>query len=308
MQENDYYNEIKELLVNNEVNKAVKNYSINKSDLETYYNVGKLLTEAGKCYGEGIIKNYANRLIKEVGKKYDTSTLYKMRKYYNIFSSEKVAPMAPKLTWSHIIELLPIKDINEFNYYIGIVVKNKLSKYTLRQKIKSKEYDRLSESAKLKLINNGCLDIKESIPDPILINIKSNIDVEHIKEKTLHKAVVENIEDFMNQLGSEYTFVGSEYKIMLDKPNYIDILLFNIKYNAYVVVELKTSSLKSEHIGQVEKYVNYIDKNKKTIYQNKIIGLIIVKKDNSFVLEYSTDKSIISRTYELNNKNMLVNS
>ena len=306
MQENDYYNEIKELLVNNEVNKAVKNYSINKSDLETKYNIGKLLSEAGKHYGENVIKKYSRKLTTDLCKNYDTTSLKRMRQFYLLI--EKGAPMMHQLNWSHYIELIPLKDINKIRYYINVCIARKLSRKKLSNIIKSKEYDRLSESAKLKSINNGCLDIKESIPNPILINIKSNIDVEHIKEKALHKAIVENIEDFMNQLGSEYTFVGSEYKIMLDKPNYIDILLFNIKYNAYVVVELKISSLKSEHIGQVEKYVNYIDKNKKTIYQNKTIGLIIVKKDNSFVLEYSTDKSIISRTYELNNKNMLVNS
>ena len=114
----NYYNEIKNKLINNEINRKVKNYSINKSDLNTYYNVGKLLLDAGNAYGEGIIDNYANKLMDEVGKKYDRSTLFKIRKFYVVFSDEKVAPLVPQLSWSHCLILLSIKDINKINYYI----------------------------------------------------------------------------------------------------------------------------------------------------------------------------------------------
>lgn len=82
----NYYNDIKNELLNNEINKKIKTYSINKSDLNTYYNVGKMLSEAGKHYGEGIIKEYSKKLIIEVGKKYSTRLLYKMIKYYKFAS------------------------------------------------------------------------------------------------------------------------------------------------------------------------------------------------------------------------------
>ena len=104
----------------------------------------------------------------------------------------------------------------------------------------------------------------------------------------------------MKELGNNFSFVDSEYKIKIgDTYNYIDLLLFNIKYNCYVVVELKVTELKKEHIGQIEVYMNYIDKNLKTMYQDKTIGIIIVKRDNKFVMEYCSDKRIISREYEL---------
>ena len=105
----------------------------------------------------------------------------------------------------------------------------------------------------------------------------------------------------MKELGNSFSFVGSEYKIKLgDRYNYIDLLLFNIKYNCYVVIELKVTALKKEHIGQINLYMNYIDKNIKSINQDKTIGIIICKKDNHFVMEYCSDDRIYRTTYVLN--------
>ena len=106
----NYYESIKEILINNEVTKRVKDYSKNKSDLDTYYNVGKLLSEAGKHYGEGIIKEYSKRLTNELGKGYGVTNLKRMRQFYLLI--EKGAPLAHQMTWSNYVELLPINDIN----------------------------------------------------------------------------------------------------------------------------------------------------------------------------------------------------
>ena len=147
----NYYIEIKEELINNEITKRVKDYSKNRSDLNTYYNVGKLLSEAGKHYGEGVIKEYSKRLTCELGKGYGERTLKYMRRFY-LF--QKRQPLVAQLTWSHYIELLSLKDINEINYYIKITIDQNLSKRQLRERIKNKEYERLDEKTKEKLINN----------------------------------------------------------------------------------------------------------------------------------------------------------
>jgi len=106
----------------------------------------------------------------------------------------------------------------------------------------------------------------------------------------------------MKELGDGFSFIGSEYKIKLgDNYNYIDILLYNIKYSCYVVLELKVTELRKEHIGQIQMYMNYIDKNVKNINQDKTIGIIICKKDNHFVMEYCSDERIYRTTYELVN-------
>ncbi len=292
-----HYEKIKELLIDNEINKRVKEYSINKSDLETKYNIGKELSEAGKHYGESIIKKYSIRLTKEFGKGYSKRNLWLMLKFFEFY--EKVQTLSAQLTWSHIVELLLLDNIDMINYYSYIVDKYNITVRELRQRIKSKEYERLPESTKNKLISNKKLDIKELIPEPIIIKSNS-LDKEKIGEKVLNKLIVENISEFMKQLGEGYSFIDSEYKIKMGSNyNYIDLLLFNYIYNCFVVVELKVTELKKEHIGQIQVYMNYIDQNIKTIYQNKTIGIILVKKNNEFIIEYSSDDRIISRKYEI---------
>lgn len=104
----------------------------------------------------------------------------------------------------------------------------------------------------------------------------------------------------MNELGNSFSFIGSEYKIKLeDTYNYIDLLLYNIKFKCYVVVELKVTELKKEHTGQIQTYMNYIDKNIKSIDDNKTVGIIICKKNNNYIIEYCSDDKIISREYKI---------
>ena len=292
----NYYEDIKKELINNEINRKVKTHSINKSDLTTYYNVGKTLSEAGKCYGESIIKEYSKKLANELGKGYGVSNLKRFRQFYLMI--EKGATLSHLLTWSHYIEIIPINNVTIINYYINICIYQNLSVRELRNKIKNKEYERLDEETKNKLINNEKLNIKDNIKNPILI--KNIHNYTEIIEKILQKLVLEDISLFMKELGDSFSFIDNEYKIKIgDRYNYIDLLLFNIEFNCYVVVELKVTELKKEHIGQIQVYMNYIDKNLKKINQDKTIGIIICKKENKYVIEYSSDARIVARTYEL---------
>ena len=292
----NYYEDIKHELINNEITRKVKTYSINKSDLTAYYNVGKTLSEAGKSYGESIIKEYSKKLTNELGKGYGVTSLKRFRQFY--LTVEKGAPVAHLLTWSHYVELLTIKDINKLTYYINISVSQNLSKRELRNKIKSKEYERLNKETKNKLINNEKLDIKDNIKNPIII--KNIYNYTEVTEKILQKLILEDISSFMRELGNSFSFIDNEYKIKIgNRYNYIDLLLFNIEFNCYVVVELKVTELKKEHIGQIQIYMNYINKNLRKINQDKTIGIIICKKENKYVIEYSSDERIVARTYEL---------
>lgn len=292
----NYYEDIKKELINNEINRKVKTHSINKSDLTTYYNVGKMLSKAGKCYGESIIKEYSKKLTNELGKGYGVSNLKRFRQFYLMI--EKGATLSHLLTWSHYIEIIPINNVTIINYYINICIYQNLSVRELRNKIKNKEYERLDEETKNKLINNEKLNIKDNIKNPILI--KNIHNYTEIIEKILQKLVLEDISLFMKELEDSFSFIDNEYKIKIgERYNYIDLLLFNIEFNCYVVVELKVTELKKEHIGQIQVYMNYIDKNLKKINQDKTIGIIICKKENKYVIEYSSDARIVARTYEL---------
>ena len=291
----NYYNEIKEQLINNEINRKVKNYSINKSDINTYYKVGKLLLEAGNQYGESIIKEYSLRLTEELGSGYSQRNLRNMRQFYKV--SKKWQTLSAKLSWSHYCEILWF-DENKFQYYVKVAELNNLSIRQLRERIKSKEYERLPESTKDKLINHDESNIVDFVKNPIIIKNSSKYDI--FSEKVLQKLILEDIENFLDELGNGFTFIKSEYPIKLDdRYNYIDLLLYNIKYKCYVVVELKVTELKKEHTGQIMTYMNYIDKNVKTIEENNTVGIIICKQDNEYVIKYCSDDRIIAREYEL---------
>jgi len=292
----NYYNEIKNELINNEINRKVKSYSINKSDLNTYYNVGKMLSEAGKHYGEGIIKEYSKKLTNELGKGYTQSRLRYFRRFYDVFS--KCLTLSDKLSYSHYCELIWNDDINKINYYINISIIQNLSVRQLREKIKINEYERLPEDSKNKLISKEKSTVEDFVKSPIII--KNNNNYEIISEKILQKLILEDIESFMKELGNSFCFIGSEYKIRVGNSfNYIDLLLFNYEYNCFVVVELKITELKKEHIGQIQIYMNYIDENLRKINQDKTIGIIICKQDNKYVIKYCSDNRIIAREYEL---------
>ena len=272
----NYYNEIKKTLINNELNMRVKNYSINKGILNTYYKVGKILSDAGKHYGEGIIKEYSKKLTFELNVKYDISSLNKMRKFYYLI--KKMVTVSPILSYSHYVELLPYEDINKIRYYINITEQQNLSVRELKNKIKSNEYERLPDETKNKLIKNEEKSVIDFIKNPILI--KNNKTYEEITEKELQKVIMEDIPSFLKELGNGFTFIDNEYKIKLDdRYNYIDLLLYNIKYKCYVVIELKVTELKKEHTGQLMTYMNYIDKNIKTSEENDTVGIIICKYD-----------------------------
>ena len=291
----NYYDEIKTELVNNEITKKVKDYSKNKSDLTTYYNVGKLLAEAGKHYGEGIIKKYSKRLTNEFGKGYTPTRLRYFRRFYEVLI--KHPTVSDKLSYSHYCELIWF-DIDKINYYIKITEEQNLSVRELRERIKNKEYERLDEETKNKLKNKEELKVPDLVKNPI--QIRNTSDYNEISEKVLQKLILEDIPSFLKELGNGFSFIDSEYKIKIgDRYNYIDLLLFNYEFNCFVVVELKVSELKKEHIGQIEFYMNYIDKNLKSINQNKTIGIIICKKENKYVIEYCSDNRIIAREYEL---------
>ena len=265
----NYYNEIKNELINNEINRKVKNYSINKSDLDTYYNVGKLLLDAGNQYGESIIKEYSLKLTEELGSGYSQRNLRNMRQFYKV--SQKWQTLSAKLSWSHYCEILWFYE-NKFQYYVKITESNNLSIRQLRERIRSKEYERLPESTRNKIIKKEESNVVDFVKNPIMIKNSKNYDI--FSEKVLQKLILEDIENFLEE-GIGFTFIKSEYSIKIgDRYNYVDLLLYNIKYKCYVVIELKATELKKEHTGQIMTYMNYIDKNIKTIEENSTVGML----------------------------------
>lgn len=290
------YEQIENKILNHEIYQNVKDYSKSKEKMKTYLEVGGLLKNVDTKYGKNVIKDYSRRLTAKFGKKYTSSLLYKIKQFYNII--EKVPTLSGKLTWSHWYEMLSFNDINKITYYVNQCEIYNLDVRELRNKIKSNEYERLPINAKSKLGNTEEVTIIDFVKNPIYIKNSKNKKI--ISEKILQNLILEDISTFLEELGEGFTFIKSEYKIKIDdRYNYIDLLLYNIKYKCYVVVELKVTELKKEHTGQIMTYMNYIDKNIKTIDENNTVGIIICRQDNEYVIKYCSDERIIAREYEL---------
>ena len=179
-----------------------------------------MLVEAGGKYGDNIIEKYSKKLVIEVGKKYNRRTLFRMKKFYNVFSNEKVTTLLTQLSWSHYLLLLSLNDYDEIIYYINVSKNNNLTQRQLHEKIKNKEYERLDDDTKNKLIKKEKLEVYDLIPDPIYI--KSNLYNVELTEYALKQIVLNNIDEFLLQLGNGFAYIGNEYRIKIgDRYNYM---------------------------------------------------------------------------------------
>ena len=302
----NYLKNIEELIVENEARKIATALRDNSNTLLTYWNIGKLIVEAQggekrAKYGDNLINEWGKKLSGKYGKNYDTRSLRRFRTFYNNFSIW--GSVSPKLTWTHYRYILSIKNENERNYYINLVILNNLSVRELKKEIKNKSFDRLSYADKehIEIIsdtNNTSLSIKDMIKDPIILKVDDDID--KIDELAIHKYIISLLEDKFLELGTGFSLVGHEYKIHVNNKTYkIDLLFFNFKLNAFVVVEVKTRKIKHTDIGQLIFYVNYVENNIKEINHNKTIGLLIVKENDKYIVKYTTSDDILVTTYAL---------
>ena len=290
-----YLDKIEELIQNSIVEVKYSEYKVNNTLVNNYYNIGKILVEVQSKkraeYGEEILKKWAEYLSNKYGKGYDYTNLSRFMKFYQRF--QIIGALRQQLSWTNIRLLLPIKDNNEFNYYYNQCIIRNLSSRKLKEIIKDNEFHKLPyiEKENISIIdNNYKLQIKEMIKDPILVDIKGKIT-----EKLLEKHIVENINTFMNQLGIGYAYIDHQVKV---NKGIIDILLYNIKVRCFVVVELKTTKFNPKYIGQLEYYMNEIDKTYKDITDNKTEGIIICKGKNGYSIDYISNKNIFITTYK----------
>ncbi len=300
----NYYNEIKNILVDNAIGRKVREYKSNQKDLESYYNVGKLLVEAQggeerAKYGNELMKEYSKKLTNELGKGYSVRMLQKMRQFYLL--TQRSPPLAAKfksinITWSNICEIMQLKNLEEIEYYLNLSNKLCLTKLELRTKIKSKEYERLDSKIREKLVKQEEVSVKDKIPDPIVLE---GLEYkEKLTEKVVQKWIDENPASFCKSLGEGYTYCGSQYKIKIGANyNYIDVLLFNVMDMNYVVVEIKVTEIKKEHIGQIQTYMNYIDINLKKEFHNKTTGILLVRENNKWLIKYINGDDVTIRNF-----------
>lgn len=311
----NYFDEIKTIIEEKEVNEKVRYIESNKETVKTYFEIGRLLIEAQggekrAKYGDKLIKEWSLELSKEYGNNYSYRNLNYMRKFYMCFKKVNTLCSQSNLSWSHYKYLLKFDNENERNYYINRCIENNLSVRGLINEIKTDSFNRLSYADKknIKLISerqNGELRIEDMLHDPIIINIAEE---EKLSEKVLKKYILKELEKVFLELGTGFTFVGSEYKVTYNDKNYfMDLLFFNYKLNRFMVCELKKNEVTAKDIEQTLNYMKVIDKTLKEPYHNKTIGIVISRKNNKLILEYVSDLDIFITTYKLNKVKEKVN-
>ncbi len=298
----NYYDEINNYVKKAEIGKLIRESNANRELVECYWNVGRLIVEAqgGKekaKYGNSLLKKWAEKLTKEYGKGYDYSNMRRFRKFYLAFPN--CAPLELNLTWTLLKVILPLKDVNKKNYYINLCLSNNLSRRELEKEIKSNSYERLENKPdKIDIVVSTSIpSITSNLKNPILLNLNGK---EIKSESDLEKLIYSQLNYVFLQLGSGFMWVGNQYKISDGNKNYfIDMLLYNIKYNCYVVVEIKCRNLKKEDKGQVEFYMNLMDKYVKEPINNPTIGIIITKEQDRLVASFIKSDKLVPLTYEL---------
>ena len=298
----NYYDEINNYVKKAEIGKSIRESNANRELVECYWNVGRLIVEAqgGKekaKYGNSLLKKWAEKLTKEYGKGYDYSNMRRFRKFYLAFPN--CAPLELNLTWTLLKVILPLKDVNKKNYYINLCLSNNLSRRELEKEIKSNSYERLENKPdKIDIVVSTSIpSITSNLKNPILLNLNGK---EIKSESDLEKLIYSQLNYVFLQLGSGFMWVGNQYKISDgNKIYFIDMLLYNIKYNCYVVVEIKCRNLKKEDKGQVEFYMNLVDKYVKEPINNPTIGIIITKEQDRLVASFIKSDKLVPLTYEL---------
>ena len=292
----NYLDHIRNEIITTEAKVIVREYKNNLDKLTRNYNIGKELTLAGKHYGESIVKKYANILTKEFGTTYGFTNLNYMRQFYNFI--ENSHPLDDQLTWSHYKLLLPLKDISEIKYYIYVTKRENLSKRELSLRIKNDEYHRLPTETRDKLEKNKKVKLGEEVLNPIIV--RTNGLKEKFTEKVLQEMIMNDLPNFLRQLGSGFSFIDREYKVQIGNTfNYIDILLYNYIRNCFVVVELKITELKKEYLGQIKTYMNIVDKEIKKSTHNKTIGILITKEMNDFEVSLIDANNVYKTTFKI---------
>ena len=299
MNEQQYYEEIEHLIKKQEINKRARKLEESNDLVTTYWHIGKIIIEAQggskrAKYGNELIKKWSIKLTEAYGKGYDYTNLSRFRKFYMKFP---ILGTVSQLSWSIIYILLPIKNENKRNYYINLCLKNNLSVRELRQEIKSNSYERLiDKSEKIDIITPTKRSVTTDMKNPIIIPVNYEVKNEH----DLELNILTNLDFFFKQLGEGFAYISHQYKINDGRSNYyIDILLFNVKLNCYICVELKLRSLKKEDKAQIEYYMKLVDEQVKEAHHNKTIGIIISKESDKLIVNFIKKEDIIPLYYEL---------
>ena len=305
----NYYNEIKNKLIDNEIYEKVKDYSKEKNRVKTYFEVGKLLSDAGKHYGKDIIGEYSDKLVIDVNKKYNRRTLFRMKQFYNMFKDEKVSPVATQLTWSHYLELLKCDDTLEMQFYMKECINQGWRVRELKRQINSSLFQRLALSTDkegvLALASEGhqVQTANDIIRDPFVLEFTGLPKQKRYKEKDLEDALKANMEKFLLELGRGFAFIGRQYIVPIGARRFkVDLVFYHAILKCYVLIDLKRNEIKHSDIGQMNLYLNYFKNEVCQPDDNPPVGIVLGARKDELLMEYALqgiDNQLFAARYQL---------
>ena len=293
---NNYFNQIANLITQAKYNAEI---AINSELVVLYWNVGKVIKEQildgnKPEYGKSVLLDLAKELTNEYGRGYGKTNLFNMVKLYEVFADEqKFHTLCGKLTWSHFRKLMHLTDENKRDFYTTLAINERWSVRELEGRIDSQLYERTNLSKKPELTIANDIELLRTekqmtkdlvLRDPYLLDFLELQD--SFSEKDLESAIIAELERFLLEMGRDFTFVGRQVRISFEKRDYyIDLLLYHRKLKCLVVVELKLGEFKPEYKGQVELYLNYLEKYEMNEGENPPIGIILCSSKEAELVE-----------------------
>lgn len=287
--------------------------AINFIMVEAYWQIGnKIVDEEQKGkkradYGVYLLKELSKRLTKEFGSGFDERNLRFMRQFYCIFSIRNA--LRTELTWTHYRLLLKVENKNARNYYINECINGNWSTRQLERQINSFYYERILSSNDNKPVikaaqkQNVIIQPEDIIKDPYILEFLNLKERKSYLEKDLEKALIDNLKEFILELGTGFAFIERQKRISAEHEHfYIDLVFYNYILKCFVLVDLKVGKLTHQDIGQMDFYVRYFEKEIKDKSDNPTIGMILCSEKNETIVKYSflrESKQLFASKYKL---------
>lgn len=291
--------------------------AVNAELINMYWEVGKYLSSlvSDSSFGDKIIDEVAAYIAENnpTIKGFNRRGLYRMKQFYETYKDDEiVTPLVTQISWTnHLLIMSGSKSIEERRFYIDLCIKNNYSKRELERQIDSAYYQRYMLSAQKQL--------PESVPSIVKGNFLDSYVLEFLdlpetySENNLKKAIIGNLKHFILEFGKDFTFIGQEYRIQVGGQDfYIDLLFYNRALSCLVPIELKIGKFKPEHIGQINFYLEALDRDVKKPYENPSVGVILCATKDDAVVEYALSRSmsptmVADYTLQLPDKKLLEN-
>jgi len=271
--------------------------SVNKEMIGLYWKIGNqiLLKQKEEGWGSKVIENISKDLRKDFPemKGLSAQNLKYMRKFAETYNLNSISQQAvDQIPWGHIVKVIyDVKNKEQRNWYIRKTIENGWSRNVLSLQIQSNLYTRQGQS-----INNFQATLPSPQSDLVQSIIKDPYNLEFLDiqgkfhERTLEGKLIDNIRDFLLELGQGFAFIGNQYHIELEGEDYyLDLLFYHVKLKCYVVIELKTGKFKPEYAGKLNFYLNLMDKKIKDKSDNPTIGLILCETKEAVTVEYAIE-------------------